>query len=27
VNCAFRGFMTCLPPWHLYVHAGAKLWW
>ena len=27
VNRAFRGFMTCLPHWHLYVHAGAKLWW
>ena len=27
VNRAFRGFMTCLPPWQLYVHAGAKLWW
>ncbi len=24
---AFRGFMTCLPPWHIYVHAGARLWW
>ena len=27
VNRAFRGYMTCLPHWHLYVHAGAKLWW
>ncbi len=27
VNRAFRGFMTCLQHWHLYVHAGAKLWW
>ena len=27
VNRAFRGFMTCLPHWHFYLHAGAKLWW
>jgi hypothetical protein len=27
VKCAFQGFMSCFPPWHLYVHAGAKLWW
>ncbi len=26
VKRTFRGFVSCLPPWHLYVHAGAKLW-
>ncbi len=26
VKRTFGGFMSCLPPWHLYVHADTKLW-